>query len=170
MVKLVAKTPCAGLLPITVGRLEMTEILVDQAFAVAPFRGQEKAVSDALPVAFPKPNRVTGTDPRAIWMGPGQALIMGARVGDVAGSVVDQSDGWAIVQVAGPDVEDVLARLVPVDLRKMKAGHTARTLIAHMTGSVTKTGRQTYELMVMRSMAGTLVHDLERAARIFFAR
>jgi len=170
VVKMIAKTPCAGLLPLTIGTLEMREIVLDSAATVAPFKGQEKAVSDALPVAFPKPNRVSGTDPRAIWIGPGQALVIGADIPDVPAAVVDQSDGWAVVQIAGPDVKDVLVRLVPIDLRKMKVGHTARTLIGHMTGSVTKTGRARYELMVMRSMAGTLVHDLERAARILFAR
>ncbi|SEV98461.1 sarcosine oxidase subunit gamma [Cognatiyoonia koreensis] len=170
MARLIAKSPCAGLLPMTIGTLSLTEVAVGKAFAVAPFKRQEKAVSDAMPIAFPKPNRVTGTDPRAIWIGPGQALVIGTDLPELPAAVVDQSDSWAIVQVAGPDVLDVLARLVPVDLRTMRSGQTARTMIAHMTGSVTKVGTQAFELMVMRSMAGTLVHDLERAARIYFAR
>lgn len=170
MVKLIEKTPCAGLLPLEIGDLTLEEVVIDQAFCVAPFKGQEKAVSDALPMPFPKPNRVTGRNPRAIWIGPGQALVIGGGVSDLQAAVVDQSDAWAVVQISGPSVLDVLARLVPVDLRGMKAGHTVRTLIAHMTGSVTKTGPDTFEVMVMRSMAGTLVHDLERAARIYFAR
>jgi len=32
-------------------------------------------------------------------------------------AVVDQSDGWAALRVTGAGAVDVLARLVPVDLR-----------------------------------------------------
>lgn len=170
MVNLIAKTPCGHLLPLEIGDVTLTEVDITQAFSLAPFKGQEKAVSAVLPMPFPKPNRVSGDDPRAIWVGPGQALVIGMDPPDLPAAVVDQSDAWAVVQISGASVVDVLARLVPVDLRAMKPGHTARTLIAHMTGSVTKTAHDRFEIMVMRSMAGTLVHDLERTARIFFAR
>ena len=170
MVKLIAKTPCAGLLPLEIGTVMITEVVIEAAVSIAPFKGQEKTVSATMPVAFPKPNRVSGTYPRAIWIGPGQALLIGGKVNDLPAAVVDQTDSVAIVAIKGAQVADVLARLVPVDLRAMKSGHTARTLIGHMTGSVTKMGRDVFEVMVMRSMAGTLVHDLERAARLFFAR
>jgi len=170
VVKLIAKTPCAGLLPSEVGTLTLEEVVIDKAVSVAPFKGQEETVAAAMPVAFPKPNRVSGSDPRAIWIGPGQALLIGADLVDVPAAIVDQSDGIAVVRVSGDAVQDVLARLVPVNLAAMKVGHTARTLIGHMTGSVTQVGQNAFELMVMRSMAGTLVHDLERAARIYFAR
>lgn len=166
MVKLIAKTPCAGLLPLEIGTVSLTEVVIERAVSVAPFAGQ----TDAMPFAFPKPNRVTGPTPRAIWIGPGQALVIGADLPQLPAAVVDQSDGMAIVRIDGAQVEDVLARLVPVDLRAMQVGHTARTLIAHMTGSVTKVAPDAFEIMVMRSMAGTVVHDLERAARLFFAR
>jgi len=168
--KLIAKTPCDGVLPLKIGTLTLEEVVIDKAVSVAPFKGQEKTVAAAMPVAFPKPNRVSGTDPRAIWIGPGQALLIGGEVSDVPAAVVDQTDGIAVVRISGAQVKDVLARQVPVDVAAMKPGHTARTLIGHMTGSVTCVGRDKFELIVMRSMAGTLVHDLERSARIFFAR
>lgn len=170
MVKLIARTPCAGLLPLDIGTLHLQEVVIAQAQSIAPFKGQQKAVAAMMPVAFPKPNRVSGTDPRAVWTGPGQALLIGAALDKAPAALVDQSDSLAAVMITGAEVEQVLARLVPLDLRAMKAGHTARTLIGHMNGSVTRLGPDSFEVMVMRSMAATLVHDLERAARLFFAR
>jgi len=80
-------------------------------------------------------------------------------------SVVDQSDAWAIVILEGASAEDVLARLVPVDVRaaRFKLGHTARTMLGHMTVSITRVGEQAFQIMAFRSMAKTLVHDLQRA-------
>ena len=81
------------------------------------------------------------------------------------GAVVDQSDAWAVVSAKGPAVVDVLARLVPVDLRDgaMKRGHSIRTQVVHMNASVLKLGTDHFQIMVFRSMAGTLVHDLKGA-------
>lgn len=172
MAKLIANTPCAGLLPKTIGTIELTEIDTGQITLVAPFKGQQKVVSEALKsahgIAFPAPNRTTGSSPRAVWCGMGQALVMGAfACPDLPAACVDHSDAWTVVRIDGVDAAAVLARLTPIDLRAavFKRGHTARTLVGHMTASVTRVGSNAFEIMVMRSMAGTLVHDLERTAR-----
>ena len=171
MAKLIASTPCAGLLPLTIGTVTLSEVDLGTVTFVAPYKGQKKAVSDLLKstigAGFPAPNRVTGSGPRVVWCGMGQALVMGADCPDLPAHYVDQSDAWACVRIDGPAAVDILARLTPIDLRdsQFKRGHTARTLIGHMTGSVTRLGAQSFEVMVMRSMAGTLVHDLETAAK-----
>ncbi|HCP80899.1 MAG TPA: sarcosine oxidase subunit gamma [Octadecabacter sp.] len=177
MVNLIAKTPCAGLLPKTIGTVTVTEVNAGQMTLLAPHRGQKKAVSDALKsavgVGFPAPNRCLGTAPRAMWCGQEQALLIGAACPELAGAAcVDHSDAWAIVQIDGADAVAVLARLTPLDLRatEFKRGHTARTLIGHMTGGITRLGAHSFEVMVMRSMAGTLVHDLTQAAENMAAR
>lgn len=176
MAKLITNTPCAGLLPVTIGSFAITEVDAGQVTLVAPFKGKQKATSDALKsalgITFPAPNRMVGTSPRALWCGMGQALVMGAGCPDLPAACVDHSDAWAIVQIDGAGCEDVLARLCPLDLRpsQFKRGHTARTLIGHMTASVTRMGAKSFEIMVMRSMAGTLVHDLTQAASAVSAR
>ena len=109
MVKLIAKTPCAGLLPLEIGTVMITEVVIETAVSIAPFKGQEKTVSATMPVAFPKPNRVSGTYPRAIWIGPGQALLIGGKVNDLPAAVVDQTDSVAIVAIKGAQVADVLS-------------------------------------------------------------
>ena len=48
MVKLIAISPCAGLLPIAFGGVEVTEVLPLRLMSVAPFAGQRKVVSDRL--------------------------------------------------------------------------------------------------------------------------
>ena len=177
MVKLIARTACAGLLPKTIGTVTLIEVDAGQVTLIAPHKGKKKTVSVALKAAvgvgFPAPNRCIGTTPRAMWCGKEQALLIGTVCPELAGAAcIDHSDAWAIVQIDGADAVAVLARLTPIDLRAtdFKRGHTARTLIGHMTGGITRLGAQSFEVMVMRSMAGTLVHDLTQAAENIAAR
>ncbi len=180
MDSLTAKSPLEGLLPVTIGSLSITEEQTGAIHLVSPFKGKHDAVSKAMAedhgMAFPAANRATGkAGARAVWFGPEQALLIGPQPNDkLAGlaAVVDQSDAWAVARVEGEGVEDVLARLVPIDLRRQvfKRGHTARTLVFHMTASVTRVGDNAFQIMVFRSMAETLVHDLKRAMEGVAAR
>lgn len=178
MANLVALTPCAGLLPKTIGSVTLAEVDLGAVTSIMPYKGQEDAVSDALKGAlglgFPAPNRSQSkSGARVLWVGKGQALLMGADCPILSeAAVVDQSDAWACVEIAGEAAEDVLARLVPLDLRRggFNLGHTARSLIGHMTGSITRTGENAFEIMVFRSMAETLVEELSRAASLVAAR
>ncbi len=87
-------------------------------------------------------------------------------------ALTDQSDAWAMVRLEGAAAEDVLARLVPVDLRQsvFKRGHTARTMLQHMAVSITRISGEAFLILAFRSMAGTLVHDLETAMKGVAAR
>lgn len=174
MVELLARSPCEGMLPLTIGSVAAVEEMPGAMSIVAPFAGQEKAVSEAMKAAyglgFPAVGRVTGRQggTRALWFGQGQALLMGAA-SDVTlagkAAITDQSDAWAVVRLSGADAGAVLARLTPLDLRDaaFRSGDTARTELAHMMGSVTRLGADAFLLMVFRSMAATLVHDLQVA-------
>lgn len=180
MVDLIAKTACEGLLPLTKGTVTLSEITAVNVTSVAAYKGCAKAASDALEasdgLALPAPNRSTGNAKlRAIWVGPDQAFLIGAALkADLEGvaSVTDQSDAWAIVKLSGAHAVDVLARLTPIDVRPsvFKRGHTAKTDLMHMMASITKTGPDTFEIMVFRSMAKTLVHDLSTAMATLAAR
>lgn len=168
MVDLVLKTACDGLLPVRSGQCELSEVLPDAITSIAPFSGEKKRVSEALKAAhgmgFPAPNRATGKGrSRCIWVGPGQAMLVGPELGDLSGAATtDQSDGWAVMRLQGAGCEAVLARLVPVDLRLQvfKTGHTARSRLFHAPLSITRTGADRFELMVFRSMAKTVVDEL----------
>lgn len=167
-----------GVLPVLPG-LELAELDWGVVTSVAPFRGQAAAVDAALGaigLRMPAPGEaLTSAAGRMLWAGPGRALLIGAAVPEgLAGkaALVGQSGAAAVLAVSGTAVEAVLARLVPVDLSApvFPPGRTARTLIGHMTASVTRTGAAAFELAVMRSMAGSLLHDLSDAARRYGAR
>ncbi|WP_342068514.1 sarcosine oxidase subunit gamma [Yoonia algicola] len=172
MASLIALTPCAGLLPIVHGGVEVSEVVPDRLMSVAPYRGQHEAVAAQLKaqvgVGLSAPKRRAGC---VTWFGHGTWLVAGEVALDGA-AVTDQSDAWAVVHVSGAGVEDVLARLVPVDLRGQvfKTNHVAKTLLGHMAVTIIRSGADRFEIMAMRSMAKTLVHDLDVAMRALAMR
>lgn len=178
MVEMIAKTPSEGLLPRSRGSVTLHEIGHGAITSLAPFRGREAAVSRALEAQigarFPAPGRSTGkAGARAVWSGVGQALVLGPRLAPIDGAAMtDQSDAWACVALEGAAARDVLARLTPLDLRVavFRRGHAARTELAHMPAVLLRTGAERYEIMAFRSMARTLVHDVDGAMRDVAAR
>ncbi|AXI45946.1 sarcosine oxidase subunit gamma [Sulfitobacter sp. SK012] len=171
MVELTSKTPCAELLPLEIGGVTLEEIDPGQMTILGPFADAKMSnvLEAAHGMALPVPGRSTGKEgARCIWFGRGQALLMGP-VPDAKlakhGAVVDQSDGWAVVTLNGEGADQVLARLMPLDLRpaQFKRGHTGRTQLGHMACSVTRLGSQSFMIAVFRSMAGTMVHELKTA-------
>lgn len=182
MAELIAKTALGTLLPITEGAMTLTEIEPGHITSIAPFRGKAEAVTSVLHTAhgcaWPAPNRCTGkAGARALWAGLNHALLIGpAPDPALAGlaALTDQSDAWATARLEGPEAqaEAVLARLIPLDLRRahFKRGHTARSTIGHMSAVITRTGPAAFDLMVFRSMARTLVHELQTAMKGVAAR
>lgn len=179
MVKLIATSPCSDLLPRVFTGVSVSEVTPEQITLVAPYHADMQSTSavleEALGAVFPAPNRFeTGADGvRIIWCGPAQALVVDAQVPPLDGAaVVDQSDAWAIVRIKGEHAVAVLSRLTPIDLRLVhfQPGHTARTMLGHMTVTISRLEEAEFEVMAMRSMAGTLVHELEQAALRVSAR
>lgn len=177
MDNLTPTSPCAGLLPLTVGRMTVSEMDCGPITSVTPFDGgSQPALAQALGLPFPAPLRTTADgDLRCVWVGQGEALLMGgAPAAGLAAlaAVVDQSDAWAVVHLHGPQGAEVMARLSPVDLRLHAFGTlaTVRTQLGHMNASITRLDDDSLMIAVFRSMAGTLVHDLARALEAVAAR
>ena len=170
MARLIAKSPCDGLLPVTTDDLLLSEVDYGRITCLAPFKGQEKAASgqlkDQIGTGLPSPGRMTGkAGSRVVWSGLGQVMVLGPEVAISGAAQSDQSDGWACIALDGPEAAQVLARLTPLDLRasQFKRGHAARSLLGHMTCLFLRTGANRFELLVFRSMAHTAVHELTRA-------
>ena len=93
---------------------------------------------------------------------------LAAIVGE-AGVVNDQSDGYALLRLAGPGCLPALARGVNIDLHPtaFPVGSVAATSIAHLGVILWRVpdadGAPVFNLAVFRSMAGSLVHWLETA-------
>lgn len=123
---------------------------------------------------MPEPNRFAEKKgARIVWTGREQAFLIGVDAPELEGAAVtDQSDGWAVLEVSGPAAVDVLARLVPMDLRltACPVGSALRTQVNHMNTVILRTGDYAFEIMVFRSMARTAWHELETATHMVAAR
>jgi heterotetrameric sarcosine oxidase gamma subunit len=172
VVDLKAVSACAGLVPLRIGTVSVDEMDVGVLSSLSPF-GDSSEFSGALEIAhgvgWPTVGGTFDKDGvQIIWFGRGEAVLIGPAPDAVLGehaAVVDVSDAWAVVSIEGADTIDVLARLVPVDLRDhaFAQGHTVRTQLLHLSASITKRGPDRFMILVFRSMAATLIHDLKQA-------
>ena len=140
-------------------------------WSVMPYRGGAGA---ALACGWPEPGRwIEGDGLRAVWSGRDAAMVVGARPEGLEGraAVTEQTDAWVVVRLEGSGAGDVLARLVPVDLREraFPEGSVARTLLGHASVLILR-GGGAFEIWAFRSMARTLAHELGRAMRGVAAR
>jgi sarcosine oxidase subunit gamma len=161
-----------------VGGITLSEVDAGHLTLLAPYKGKDlaTALKSAHGMALPAAGRSTGKDgARAVWFGHAHILLMGPTPDpelDAHAAVTDVSDGWAVARLDGAGAADVLARLVPIDLRagQFKRGHTARTELGHMQASITWLGDTAFQIMVFRSMARTMSHDLVTAMEGVAAR
>lgn len=178
--ELTARTPMDGMPPVKIAGVALREVDLGALTLVMPYRGAIDALSGALGAAhgldWPETGRMTGTTERGgLWFGRAQALLIGVVPNEglaAKAALVDQSDAWAAVEIEGDRAAEALARLTPVDLRPgvFEVGHTARTEVAHMAASLTRTGQATYMVMVFRAFARALVHELGNALEGVAAR
>lgn len=179
MANLTATAPAKGI-DLTHGSTRLQEMPMGPVCAVMPYRGKTGATASALQkslsLTWPKPGRFTDAgDTRLAWSGRAQAMLMGTAppdgLADLAG-LSDQSDAWTHLALSGTASVDVLARLLPIDLSldACPVGASLRTSLGHMQAMILRTGSDRFELLCFRSMAGTMVHDLDRAMRMVAAR
>ncbi|MFN3938286.1 MAG: sarcosine oxidase subunit gamma [Gemmobacter sp.] len=178
MAELLATSPFIDLgLPTDRGPVRLEPASVAGLWSIAPFPGRIEEVTKALEplgLRFPGPGEsLRMADVTIFWSGREQAFLTGTTPPDFAGAaaVTDQSDGWAALRLSGPGAVDVLARLVPVDLRPAAAppGLALRSQLNHMPlALLVEEGG--FLLLVFRSMAATAVHELAEAMRSVAAR
>jgi len=126
------------------------------------------------------PRRVGQGGLAFIWSGPGQWLALAEDGRDLAreltdaigafAAVSDQSDGLAVLRVAGPCARDALIKGVGLDLhpRAFGPGDAAVTVIAHVGVQLWQLDdRPSYEIAAYRSFAGSLWRWLEASAAEF---
>jgi len=172
--KLVAKSPGEDVLPITIGPTCLSENLSHTITCVAPFKGQEQAVSATLTAlvgtGLPGIGRMNHkADVRVAWSGLGQYFVFSPhKIGrdQVPGALIsDQSDAWACLTLDGASAQDVLARLTPIDVRdnSFKKGHVASSILGHISALFLRSGANRYDILVFRSMVQTATHEIMQA-------
>ena len=144
--------------------------------AIQPWPGRTGAVDTALKargLGFPAPGlSLEVADTRILWAGRETAFLIGAAPPALAeAAVTDLTDGWAGFVLSGPAAPDILARLVPVDLRPgaCPEGTALRTLLGHVPALLLRRGGG-FEVMVMRSYLAAAWHEVATAMRRVAAR
>jgi heterotetrameric sarcosine oxidase gamma subunit len=175
--ELIAKSALEGHAPLTLGGVTLAELLPGPITSVAVLPGGTKAVAKGLKplgLVFPAPNTFAEkAGARIVWTGRDQVFLIGVAPPALDGAAVtDQSDGWAVLALSGPGAVDVLARLVPLDLRlaAFPVGRAARSGLNHMNAVILRTGDYAFEIMVFRSMARTAWHEVETTMHMVAAR
>lgn len=176
MPDLIAKSALSGQ-SVTLGGVTLAELAVGPITSVAVLPGGSAAVAKGLKplgLTFPAPNTLSAKKgARLIWTGRDQAFLIGVTAPVLEGAALtDQSDGWTVLGLDGAGASDVLARLVPVDLRlqAFSAGAVCRTQLNHMNVVLLRSGSTSFEIMVFRSMARTAWHELHDALQMLAAR
>jgi len=174
--ELIAKSALEGR-SLTQGTVTLAEVEVGPITSLAVFPGGAKAVAKGLKtlgLAMPEPNTFAEKKGvRIVWSGRDQAFLIGAEPPVLEGAALtDQSDGWAVLSVSGAAAVEVLARLVPVDLRLVAfpVGRAIRTQLNHMNVVILRVGDHAFEILVFRSMARTAWHELETTTHMVAAR
>ncbi len=77
--------------------------------------------------------------------------------------LTDQSDSWAHLEIAGPDVRTALERMCPLNLdpARFAIGAVARTAMEHLNVIIWRTDQNTFQLMSARSSARSFLHALK---------
>ena len=152
--------------------------------SIAVRKGQDQALATAMKsnygVDLPSsPMRVENNGIALVWAGPGLWLATAERAGGrdleielkpkLSGlaSVVDQSDGRAVLRMSGKAARDVLAKGLPIDLhqRAFKTGDAAITHASHIGITLWQLDDMpTYEIAMFRSFADGFWHWLQDAA------
>jgi methylglutamate dehydrogenase subunit D len=104
--------------------------------------------------------------------GHGFAALLKEAVGDAA-SVADQSSGYAILRMSGPNLRETLAKILPLDLHpcSFAPGDVASTLASHVGATLWRLedidDLPVFEIAVFRSLAGSFWQTLTASAAEF---
>lgn len=187
-----ARSPFAGLLHavgsgggVTVGDRDGLGLA-----SVMALKGQATVIAERLASSYGlvlpyDPSRFVAGDVAIIGTGPGRWLATkdGAANAlaedlvtllDGVAAVADQSDGYAVLRLHGPELRQVLAKGVAIDLHPeaFPVNGAAVTAIAHIGVTLWRLddaadGNPVFEIALFRSMAGSFMHWLESSAGEF---
>ena len=143
--------------------------------------GFAASVKIASGLDVPDQRQVVDNEDLALaWMSPDEALLLcsyadapaladalTAAFGDQFAMAVVVSDARAVFDVAGPNVREVLAKLVPVDMApgSFEKGEIRRTRLAQIAAAFWLTGDDSARLVCFRSVAQYAEDLLNTAAK-----
>jgi heterotetrameric sarcosine oxidase gamma subunit len=144
--------------------------------------GLKASVREAYGIALPLTSKMApGKDVSFIGTGPGQWLAVSERLANEAlatdliaklkglASIVDQSDGRAVIRLSGPRARDVLAKGLAIDLdpRVFPEDDAVTSTISHMGVQLWQEAPDSYDIALFRSVAESFWHWLTASAAEF---
>ena len=153
--------------PATGNRITLAALPEGHVLQVLASRGNAGLEDLIRQVGDGNPNAVRAYSPGQ-WFVVGDAALSPADISGKAAllsgkaSIADQSHGRVRIGISGTAVEAVLAKGTAVDLDRAKfpVGHSAMTLIGHISALVTRTGEDGFEILVLRGFAESLWDEL----------
>ncbi|CAH0341629.1 sarcosine oxidase subunit gamma family protein [Rhizobium sp. CECT 9324] len=90
-------------------------------------------------------------------------------LGSTRVSFVEQSDGRVVLRISGPRVRSILQKCVALDLHAdvFEIGQSANALFCHVAANLARTGEDRFEIVVMRSFAGSVFEEVCEMGREF---
>jgi sarcosine oxidase subunit gamma len=164
----------AASLTLRAGRAEVLAVRLSQRFGIDLPRHPARAASGPVSLVWSGPAQWLAFDEGRQGAGRfGFAPALAEAAGDAA-SVTELSGARAVFRLAGPDAQEALTRLVPIDLDHavFPPGAAAVTLAGHVGVTLWRCGEDGggFEICCYRSFAGSLADALVEAARAFGCR
>ncbi len=144
--------------------------------------GLKASVGEAYGVDLPFASKIArGKNVSFIGTGPGQWLAVSESLENQAladdliaklkglASIVDQSDGRAVIRLSGPRARDVLAKGLAIDLdpRVFPADGAVTSTISHMGVQLWQEAPESYDIALFRSVAESFWRWLTASAAEF---
>lgn len=162
--------PSTGPLPHAKGGMTLSLMDPGPLTSIAPLRGQGAATASAMTAAglpWPSAGEIAMDAGASVqWFGRDLWLLAGRPAPDLPmAALTDQSDAWVTLELTGPRIAEVMARLVPIDLRltAFPEGSATRTEMHGMMVALARTGPQALRIMAFRAMARTLADTVSEA-------
>ena len=179
MVDLTAVNPMRGAISLKIGTVAVEEVQTS-LFTVGVHKEISKKLLNTMKsvtgMDWPNVCQIKSKDNISLmWFDHTHVAIMGVKptlqLKKIA-AVTDVSDAWLIIDIDGIDARKVLSRVTPTDMREQsfKTGMTQRGDLMHMQASISCIEEHRFRIMVFRSMAQTLVHELTIAMKSVAAR
>ncbi|GAB3161826.1 sarcosine oxidase subunit gamma [Myceligenerans halotolerans] len=150
---------------------------------VEPSTPASARAADVLGAPLPAGcGETTGNDDRrALWLGPGEWLVvttgdpvaltreLDAALGEDPGLALDVSANRTVIELAGPRARTVLEKGCPVDLhpRSFEPGRAVATTLARVPVLLWQTGHDAYRVLPRSSFADYVARWLVDAMREF---
>ena len=137
---------------------------IEALYGFSPPRGLLRAFAGGVALLGVGPNRWLAVSEAGAGFADELALAL-----DGVASVIAQTDGLAVLRIAGPRARDAFAKGLPIDLDPgvFAVDDVASSILAHIGVTIWRTDEATYGVALPRSFAREFCHWLAESAGEF---